>query len=133
MRSDLECSSPAFDGQKCCKNTKDTNHVQLIMCRFCLCCVKCLQIVCQLSAGLEYSRSSLVFKCILILFSECSIKIAFLSGKGISGISILNSTYSSSNGKKSLYSGINVQSPSKSITTIPALPAFPLSEVEWTE
>ena len=28
-------------------------------------------------------------------------------------------------GQKSFYSGINVQSPSKSITTIPALPALP--------
>ena len=35
--------------------------------------------------------------------------------------------------QKSFYSGINVQSPSESITTIPAIPALsaiPLSEVE---
>ena len=38
--------------------------------------------------------------------------------------------------QKSFYSGIKVQSPSKSITTIPAtsaLPAIPLSEVEQME
>ena len=36
-------------------------------------------------------------------------------------------------GQKSFYSGVKVQSPSKSIRTIPVLAANPLSEVEWTE
>ena len=45
------------------------------------------------------------------------------SGRGIAGVSIPNSTYSSSE-QKSFYSGIKVQSSTKSITTtIPAIPA----------
>ena len=43
------------------------------MCRFCLGCVKFLQIVCLLNAGMEHSRSSLVSKYVIILFSGCSI------------------------------------------------------------
>ena len=35
--------------------------------------------------------------------------------------------------QKSFYSGIKFHSPSKSITTIPAIPALPLSKLEQTE
>ena len=48
--------------------------MQLIMCQFCLSCVKFLQIVCFLNTGLEHSRSNLVFE-ICNLFSECSFEI----------------------------------------------------------
>ena len=58
--SDLECSSLVLDKHERCRNTKGTNHAQLIMCRFCPCGMKFLQIVCLLNAGLEHFRSNLV-------------------------------------------------------------------------
>ena len=47
---------------RACKNIKDTNHKQLIMFWFCPCCVKFLKVVCLLNAGLEHTRSDLVFE-----------------------------------------------------------------------
>ena len=73
-RSDLEYSIPAFNKHECWRSTKGTNQMQLIMCRFCSCCVKILQIVCLLNVGLEHSRSNLVFQILNNLFSECSIE-----------------------------------------------------------
>ena len=61
MRSDLECSIPALDKHECCKNTEGSNHMQLIMCRFCPCCVKFCRF-CLLNIGPEHSRSNLVFE-----------------------------------------------------------------------
>ena len=72
-RLDLESSSPALNKHKCCKNTKSTNHVQLIMCLFCTCCVKFLQNVYLSNVGLEQSMSNVSFKIRNNLFSECSI------------------------------------------------------------
>ena len=59
---DLECSSLVLNKHERCRNTNGTNHAQLIMSRFCLCVMKFLQIICLLNAGLEHSRSNLVFE-----------------------------------------------------------------------
>ena len=70
---DLECSSPAFIKHECWKNTKGKIQEQLIICRFCPCCVNFLQIVNLLNTGLEHSRSNLIFEMRKNLFSECFI------------------------------------------------------------
>ena len=44
-----------------------------IICRFGPYCVKFLQIVCLLNAGLEHTRFNHVFENVIILFPECSI------------------------------------------------------------
>ena len=82
----LNCSSPALHKHKCYRNTKGTNHAQLNMCRFCPCCVKlvtsinftkfCRLYVCWI---LDHSTpgSTSFLKCVIILFSECSIVVCF--------------------------------------------------------
>ena len=65
-RSDLEYSNQhstlAFNKHECSKNTKGKSQQELIIYRFCPCCVKFLQIACLLNFGLEHSRSNLVFE-----------------------------------------------------------------------
>ena len=61
-RSDLKCSSAALKEYGYFKNTKDAKHWPLIMSMFYSCGVELLQGACLLNAGLQHSRSSLVFE-----------------------------------------------------------------------
>ena len=62
MKSDLECSVPAFKKRACCKNAKGTKCRPLTVFRPRFSCLKFLHLTCFLYTGLEHSMSNLVFE-----------------------------------------------------------------------